>query len=198
MKAESIEQIREHLERGGRVTFSNDDFNEEWEVVKIGVGALFATCNGEIVEIPIYRFNSRDWELLPIEEESLCDKCKYQSDSTQFCHKCKQVWLRLRGEAESEPKPIEKETGICSACPTCGREDDDFDAFEAFEESQGKAWCDKLSEMRQEQEQREMYERIRNALLFGRKPEMADLLAWWQATTGERIEHGGAVCTMWW
>ena len=35
-----------------------------------------------------------------------------------------------------------------------------------------------------------LLERIRKALLFGHIPSMPDLLSWWEATTGEKIEHG--------
>lgn len=119
MKAESIEQIREHLERGGRVIYGDQRIVEA--VTSTGRVLL---GNGYYLEFDAFEPSS--WELLPIEEE--------------------------------------------------------IDA--------GKVWCDQLSEMRQNQEALEMQQRIRTALLYGRRPEMQDLLDWWQATTGERIEHG--------
>lgn len=38
--------------------------------------------------------------------------------------------------------------------------------------------------------QKERMQRIRQRLLHGQWPDMSDLMAWWEATTGERIEMG--------
>lgn len=38
--------------------------------------------------------------------------------------------------------------------------------------------------------QKERMQRIRTRLLHGQWPEMQDLMDWWEATTGERIEWG--------
>lgn len=69
MKAESIEQIREHLARGGRVLARNDDRNEEWEAIEFFDGYLVLDVNGMRFYCPVDRVKPEGWELVPIEEE---------------------------------------------------------------------------------------------------------------------------------
>jgi len=61
MRAENIEQIREHLARGGRAIYGN-----QWVVEAVTATGRVLLGNGNYLES--YTFDSRDWELLPIEE----------------------------------------------------------------------------------------------------------------------------------
>lgn len=117
MKATSIEQIREHLARGGRVanlSYEARSTYDRYIIAKMTNGFEFQV-----------EFRPGYWNLLPLEEKEPVDH------GTQ------------KGQEER------------------------------FRDSQ-----------------KERMQRIRTRLLHGQWPEMSDLMDWWEATTGERIEWG--------
>lgn len=174
-KATSIEQIREHLARGGCVHGVNK-WGHWQRVVSVSErNQIFFASPGWC------EFDHRDvdhWELLPIEEEpkrqyycSVSECCaEHSSDDTCICwHDEGTGPLRDRPEAigrwRDKPLPgIDVKTlPILAEDPT------------------GKWFRDS---------QKERMQRIRQSLLFGHYPSLDDLRDWWQATTGERIEWG--------
>lgn len=160
MKATSIEQIREHLARGGRVMDEWGDeiggFTDDMVYLKNDSSVYFIS---ELTPQLIAK-----WELLPIEEEKLPGTdaktlpilTEYPTDTGQTV-----LWRDGAGSLRITSKePLE------------------------FRQSNGQV------RILIDGNDTGAGERIRKALLFGHYPSMNDLRDWWQATTGECIEWG--------
>jgi hypothetical protein len=116
MKATSIEQIREHLARGGRVTVNSPQWNTHRVVERVAgesskgpfSSVVWFTTGGAIY------FDKRfDWELLPIEEE-LTDE-EVDAEIARLGIDMKPAFERLHKMIQAKRSvPIEEEplTGI--------------------------------------------------------------------------------------
>lgn len=160
MKATSIEQIREHLARGGRVMchFVRTECGEP------EVNDVYGAASGDRIVVNYvdqmrvkFGDNRVDhWELLPIEEE-LTDE-EVDAEIARLGIDMKPAFERLHKMIQAKRSvPIEDV---------------------------------KLDITQDEMIVGAYVNRIRKALLFGHYPSMNDLIDWWQATTGERIEWG--------
>lgn len=167
MKATSIEQIREHLARGGRVTVNSPQWNTHRVVERVAgesskgpfSSVVWFTTGGAIY------FDKRfDWELLPIEEPATTNAVERDlvDGMRDFVRDLKEHGLP---GIDSRTLPIltEDPTG----------------------ESRRKT-----PQIVIDGEDTGAGERIRQSLLFGHYPSLDDMRDWWQATTGERIEWG--------
>ena len=212
MKAESIEQIREHLARGGLVTSDRGDV------------ALYIDADGKIrYESPAgftYRttFNKGEWELLPLEEKPTrqyyyhVSKCRaeHSSDDTCICwhdegtgplrHHPEEIgrWREkpLTGiPASSLPLVTEDPTGEpCDNCEHChgkgGRWDD-----ESIDQWYWCEHCDAAQEyyapiLEKKKRKENRHHELRAKVLFGQPWSIEEQLEVWELLTGEKIEHG--------
>lgn len=187
MKAESIEQIREHLARGGRAAAY---FKRNWghppEVKMVhGTDGIYVKLKDG--ESTWFADPSIDhWELLPIDEKvkGHAGDCtiyasKGNGEPTDGICTCGHD---LRMKREGKLLPIEDEK------PLLGWRD--AGTISSKESLSFRQATNRRMKILIDGEDTGAGERIRTALLYGRRPEMSDLLEWWQATTGERIEHG--------
>lgn len=90
MKATSIEQIREHLARGGRVIGTKGEPGcwSTWEALSVKtLNTVMATCSDQTRGIP---FSNLDWELLPIKEKPVVGKRISLSEAREIACKTMQ------------------------------------------------------------------------------------------------------------
>ena len=247
MKAESIEQIREHLAKGGMILR----------------GKSWGTTKWRVYMPPTALDDGWEYELLPLEVKEPVDHgTQHAIDAACGTPTPHQHLLTiLRGTAtlpesvsaqghiyhkaqleaadviERQQKRIEElerelasvykvldayGCGVSSVCLECGSEDDDCECEESEQDGTQKGqeekpkrgawlefaddgklvtdvmhepkdavmpdsfvWCEEAGI-----HETEWRQRIRTRLLHGMWPEMSDLMDWWEATTGERIEWG--------
>lgn len=163
VKAESIEQIREHLEKGGRVIDSDDR-------------EVFTKCNWPWLVKDLTSEELANWTLLPLEEKEpetvASDKIEAAGRLVKFIREYSSGQCRILS------------IGSACECPLC-------DVGRLLEEKEPvDHGTQKGQEERFRDSQKERMQRIRQRLLHGQWPDMSDLMAWWEATTGERIEMG--------
>lgn len=98
MKATNIEQIREHLARGGRVLHEDENVGR-WEIVEAMMGGLKCIANGVSIFLENNIVKPEGFELLPIEEEtgiaSVCLVCGTEAESIEQCERCNALRKRL-------------------------------------------------------------------------------------------------------
>lgn len=219
MKAESIEQIREHLAKGGRaLAVLKDGRTDEVKRVDMGMLRVYAgiwSSSFACVDVD-------HWQLLPLEEkepvpvameyDQVCDalKEKRRVQERGYCQTEQPVdHGTQKGQAKDGRDPMPCELNR-EAYLDLLREDFDWlveqpRSLEREHIKEVLSWLMKNRPDGTQKVQEEIYvvgphdgtpeqqavrQRIRTRLLHGVWPEMSDLLAWWEATTGERIEWG--------
>lgn len=172
VKAESIEQIREHLEKGGRVIDSDDR-------------EVFTKCNWPWLVKDLTSEELANWTLLPLEEKEpetvASDKIEAAGRLVKFIREYSSGQCRILS------------IGSACECPLC-------DVGRLLEEKEPvDHGTQKGQDIKAELAKRGMEAplmslwlstHIRQKLLFGQVPTMDELLQWWEDTSGERIEHG--------
>lgn len=220
MKAESIEQIREHLAKGGMILR----------------GKSWGTTKWRVYMPPTALDDGWEYELLPLEVKEPVDHgTQHAIDAACGTPTPHQHLLTiLRGTAtlpesvsaqghiyhkaqleaadviERQQKRIEElerelasvykvldayGCGVSSVCLECGSEDDDCECEESEQDGTQKGQEEEYIEVERGCHipapcEMRLNKRIRTRLLHGQWPEMSDLMDWWEATTGERIEWG--------
>lgn len=203
MKAESIEQIREHLARGGRVLHEDEKIGR-WEIVDAMIEGFKCIANGVSIFLENNTVKPDGWELLPLDEKPTrqyyyrVNGCLAEDSSSETC----MCWHDegtgpLRDHPEEigrwREKPLPgvpaSSLPLVAEDPTGGQAMTWRDVAGTLQINTGPLYHRKLQILINGNDTG-AGERIRKALLFGHLPSMPDLLSWWEATTGERIEHG--------
>jgi hypothetical protein len=199
MKAESIEQIREHLAKGGRaLAVLKDGRTDEVKRVDMGMLRVYAgiwSSSFACVDVD-------HWQLLPLEEKEPVP-VDHGTPSREWLEKMADIEDKCSVSVGGMAADNRMLPGLCEVCGVgfllpsgrcvhCNVLAVDQDVSEGVPGAIAALpdGTQKGQEERFRDSQKERMQRIRQRLLHGMWPEMSDLLAWWEATTGERIEHG--------
>ena len=167
MKATSIEQIREHLARGGRVKSGT-----LWELTCSIPTGFYLRVNGQLLFMPTDCVAPCNWELLPLDEKPIPGV-----------------------PASSLPLVTEDPTGeSCDNCKYCSGKGGWWDE-ESIDQWYWCEHCDAAKEyyapLREKKQRKEKrHHELRAKVLFGQPWSIEEQLEVWELLTGEKIEHG--------